>query len=345
MVFKEKSEKAKKKLAFAADIAALAISALFLLFLIFGGLIFGRDSTVYRSLNPFSRAGDFSVPLRVIGDCLAVLIIAFLLRIVLEWISTWLDKGKAFMRLVISFIKYCAAIVLIFLILRLLGVDTTTLLAGVGIMSLIVGLGAQPLIEDIISGLFIVFEGVFDIGDIIVYDDFRGTVKEIGVRTTQIEDAGGNIKIINNSDLRTFVNMTSELSLAICDVQIEYGESIERVEAIIAKNMDAIKTAIPAIVDGPYYKGVSELGASGVTLKFVAGCTENTKFQVQRDMNRQIKLIFDANNVNIPFTQIVVHEPIKFEAADNSDKAAAQKFVAEQKKSASDIPDSDFNKN
>lgn len=100
-------------------------------------------------------------------------------------------------------------------------------------MSLIVGLGAQPLIEDIIAGLFIVFEELFDVGDIIVIDGFRGTVKEIGIRTTQIEDAGGDIKVVNNSDIRTLIDMTSQLSLAICEVDIEHGETLERVEVVI----------------------------------------------------------------------------------------------------------------
>lgn len=104
------------------------------------------------------------------------------------------------------------------------------ILAGIGILGLIVGLGAQPLIADVIAGLFIVFEKVFDVGDIIVVDGFRGTVKEIGIRTTQIVDVGGNVKIINNSDLKTIINMTNQLSLAICDLNIEYGESLKELK-------------------------------------------------------------------------------------------------------------------
>ena len=136
--------------------------------------------------------------------------------------------------------------------------------------------------------------------------------------------------------------MTNQLSLAICDLSIEYGESLERVEAVIAKNIDNIKAAIPDILDGPYYRGVSELGSSGVTLKFLAGCSENTRFQVQRDLNRQVKLLFDANNINIPFTQIVVHEPIDFVKASSKEKEVAAQFVDDQKKKSEELPDSDF---
>ena len=121
------------------------------------------------------------------------------------------------------------------MILKTLGVDTTAILAGIGILGLIVGLGAQPLIADIIAGLFIVFENVFEVGDIIVVDGFRGTVDDIGIRTTKIEDVGGNIKVINNADIKTLVNMTQALSVANCEMSIEYGESLERVEAILAE--------------------------------------------------------------------------------------------------------------
>ena len=340
--FKEKDEKTKGIIKKIFTITAIVLAVAYIFLLIFGGLIFGKESTLYRSINIFSKAGDYIKWVRIISWAIFIFVVCLLVRLLLKWINTWLDKGKAFVNLLSSFIKYAAVIVFIFVMLNILGVDTTTLLAGVGILSLVIGLGAQPLIEDIISGLFIVFEGVFDVGDIIVYDDFRGEVKEIGVRTTRIVDCGGNIKIINNSDMRTFVNMTSQLSLAICDVQIEYGESLERVEAVIAKNIDRIKEDIPDIQDGPYYKGVSELGSSGVTLKFLAGCTENTRFQVQRDLNRQIKLIFDENNINIPFTQIVVHEPIDFVKANAKEKAVAQEFIENQKKLSTDIPDSSF---
>ena len=340
--FKEQSQKTKQTVGKIVGITALVLSCVYLVLLAFGKLMFGAESLFYRSLNPFSGAGDFNIWIRMVSLVFVVLIISFIVRLILSWLGTFIDKGKAFLNLLTSFIKYFAVIVLLYLILQLLGVDTATLLAGIGILGLVVGLGAQPLIEDVISGLFIVFEGVFDVGDIIVYDGFRGEVKEIGVRTTQIVDAGGNIKIINNSDMRTLVNMTSQLSLAICDVQIEYGESLERVEAIISKNIDSIKEAIPDIVNGPYYKGVSELGASGVTLKFVAECTENTKFQVQRDLNRQVKLLFDANKVNIPFTQVVIHQPISFEEVDAKDKKEAEEFIAQQKIESNELPDSNY---
>ena len=307
----------------------IAIAVTYFILLIAGKWIFPADSAFYLGIDIFSGTAG-NVWLRSLSYLVFFLTLSFVIRFILKLIASRLRRGRALVDLLCSFIKYIAVIALIFAVLSAWGVDTTALLAGVGILSLIVGLGAQPLIEDIIAGLFIVFERVFEVGDIIVVDGFRGTVKEIGIRTTQIEDAGGDIKV-NNSDIRTLVNMTSQLSLAISEIDIEYGESLERVELVIKDHLAEMKENIPDIAEGPFYMGVSRLGSSGVTLRFTAKCAEMQKFQVERDMNRQLKLLFDRNAINIPFTQVVVHEAQRAVASvpDNADET--KNFIDQQR--------------
>lgn len=139
---------------------------------------------------------------------------------------------------------------MVYYCLMLVGVDTTTLLASAGILSIAISFGAKELVSDILSGLFIIFEGEFRVGDIIMVGDWRGTVVEIGVRTTKVEDGSKNIKVIRNSDISNVINMTKETSYASCDVGIEYGESLERVENILAKELPNIRKRLPAIIDG-----------------------------------------------------------------------------------------------
>lgn len=321
-----------KCLAYAVLIAYVVVMAI-------GSRVFSPMSVFWRSLNFFGKAGEFNIAIRIVSYIVFFLGASWALRVVLRLLAIPLRKGKAVVDILCSLIKYAAVIVLLFFILKTLGVDTKAILAGIGILGLVVGLGAQPLIADIIAGLFIVFEKVFEIGDIIVVDGFRGEVKEIGIRTTQIVDIGGNIKIVNNADLKTVINMTNQLSLAICDIGIEYGESLERVEAILKKHLSEVKEAIPDIKDGPYYRGVAELGNSAVVIRFVANCDEGARYQVERDMNRQFKLLFEKNNINIPFPQIVVNQPVSFENATAKERREAANFVEEQKELSKNIGD------
>lgn len=317
-------------------------TAFYFVILIFGKNIFDPMSEFWRSVNIFGNAGEYNLFLRIVSYCFFFIGGAWFVRFVIKQLSAPMKKGKAIVDMLCSLIKYVSAIVLLFFVLKN-WIDTTSILAGIGIIGLVVGLGAQPLISDIIAGLFIVFENVFDVGDIIVAGGFRGTVLEIGIRTTKIVDTGGNVKIINNADLKSIVNMTNQLSLAVCDIGIEYGESIERVEAILSSHFDDIKKAIPDIKEGPFYKGVAELADSAVVIRFVAKCDESVRYQVERDMNRQFKILFDKNNIGIPFPQVVVNEPSTFEDATKKDETMAKQFVQEQKKLSKNIAESDLN--
>ena len=249
-------------------------------------------------------------------------------------------KAKTISRLIVSFLKWVIGLCAVFFTMDAWGADTTTMLASAGVLTLIIGLGSQSLVADILAGIFIVFEGEFQVGDIVIIDGWRGEVKEIGIRTTKLLDAGGNVKIVNNSEIKTIINQTDELSLAKTYVSVSYNARIEKIEAVIADNIAKIKDKIPAIVEGPYYKGVSELGESGVVLLFVAKCNEDDIYQVQRDLNREIKIMFDDNDIEIPFNQLVVH----MEDDDNSsnkvskkDVQKAESFNEEQKELSKDI--------
>lgn len=279
-----------------------------------------------------AKAGTW---ISLVGSLFAIAIIISLcklVRISLKKIMEKSNRAKTVVTLIDGLVKYSCALAIVFIVLSAVGVDTSAIWASVGILTLIIGLGCQSLITDIVAGLFLVAENEYNVGEIIVVDGFRGTVKEIGIRSTKILDAAGNIKIINNSDIKNIVNLSRELSLAVCDCGIDYSDSIERVELVIAHNLEKIKERIPAIVDGPYYKGVSELADSAVVIKVVAQCKEEDRYQVQRDLNREIKILFDNNNVSIPFPQVTIsqYKEAEVDVSENQEKQA-KSFVDEQK--------------
>ena len=230
----------------------------------------------------------------------------FLINIILPKLFQRTNRQKTIISLMKSLIKWVIIIITILLVLNAFGVDTSTLLASAGILALVIGLGAQSLIADIIAGFFIVFEEEYQVGDIITIDGFRGTVSDIGIRVTKIVDAGGNVKIMNNSDIKSIINQTSELSVAKCIMSIDYDENVERVEKIFKEYAPKIQKNIPDIIEGPFYRGINQLNSSSVDLFFIAKCNEENVYQVQRDMNKELFKMFKENNITVPFPQVVV---------------------------------------
>ena len=281
------------------------------LIFVFSGQIWGEESLfkTFTSNNQFlAYAMNNGVP--NLARSIVIIGIAVTLAILVSLIAkiTFKSrKGQTISKLFVSFLKWIIAICAVFFIISAWGASTTITLASAGILTLIIGLGSQTLVADILAGLFIVFEGDFQVGDIVVIDGWRGEVSEIGIRTTKLIDVGGNIKIISNNEIKSIINQTQELSIAKCYVSICYEDRIERVEAVIADNLDKIKEKIPDIVEGPFYKGVAELAESSVNLLFIAKCKEPDIYQVQRDLNREIKIMFDDNDINIPFPQLTLH--------------------------------------
>lgn len=207
-----------------------------------------------------------------------------------------------------SILSYAAVLLSVYFGLRALGVDMTASLASVGVVTLIIGFGAQSLIEDVLTGIFLIAEGRYNVGDILVLDDFRGKVVDISVRTTTIEDAGGNHKIINNSEIRNFQNRSQKTSLAVSTVSVGYDADLRAVETVIADALPAMFEENRAVfLDVPQYIGVEELGESGVVLKFIVSATEENVFAARRALNRSLKLLFDEKGIDIPYPQLTVH--------------------------------------
>lgn len=242
--------------------------------------------------------------MRVVVTATVILVIVTVLLAALNAAFHKNSRQITVVRLVNNMIKCVAAVVIVIAVLAAWGIDTTALITGAGVLTLIVGLGMQSLISDVVAGLFIVFENEFNVGDIVTIDGFRGEVVEIGIRTTKLE-ALGNVKIVNNSDIRGVLNQTVKPSTAKALIDIEYGEPMEKVESVIGAKLPQIK--IDGVSGGISYDGVAALGSSGVTLQFTAECYEGDIFAVQREMNKRLKMMFDENDVGIPFDQLVVH--------------------------------------
>lgn len=333
----------EQKFSFILNICIYPFFTFILASVLFSRFIYAEDSIMHYIINGNLER---SPNLFVFTRCAIYFVLVFVGAWITEWFINTMTvnlgaRAETVGHLFQSFIKYGGVIGVLFHSLYLMGMNTASLLTSAGILSIVIGLGAQSLISDILAGIFIVFEGEFRAGDIVTVGDFRGTVLEIGIRTTKIEDFVGNIKIYNNSSISGVLNMTKEFSTVSIELAIEYGESLERVETVLKNEFPAIKKKLKTIVSGPFYKGVQTLGESSVNLLVLAQCLEGDRIQLMRDLNRELYLVFNKHNINIPFPQVTISH-LKEDSSDASKEAKtlsreAQEFIKEQKEASAGV--------
>jgi small conductance mechanosensitive channel len=194
-------------------------------------------------------------------------------------------------------------------LLSVWGVDPTSLLALGGLASVAVGLGAQSIIQDILTGAFILIEDQFSVGDVVKIEGYSGTVESVGMRTTRIRSADGDLYIIPNGQIKIITNMSKGFNRAVVDVGISYNENIDRVIDLLTAELEKIYNdkLIPGIIDCPQVLGVEQLADSSVVIRIKADCSVGENWNIERQLRRLIKNALDREGIEIPFPQQVVH--------------------------------------
>lgn len=237
-----------------------------------------------------------------------VIVIESLLSFILSIPKPQNHRARSLLTVISSLLKYIAAIVIICWGLSIIGVNVSTIVASVGILALIVGFSAESLIADVVTGAFMIFENQYNVGDIVEIDGFRGTVSNIGIRTTCITDPGDNVKIVNNSAIKTILNRSDKVSRSVSDIAIPYGTDLEKLEAAIPGLMDEIyNNHLDMMKLPPRYLGVQELADSSVVLRFVVNVDEKDLYSGARVLNHDLLLGFRKLGVECPFPQVDVH--------------------------------------
>lgn len=219
-------------------------------------------------------------------------------------------KQKTVYSLTSNIIKYFIMIIAFLMILDVYGVDTKTLIASLGVLGLVVGLALQDILKDFISGLFIIFENQYCLGDTISVSNFKGEVISLGLKTTKIKSYTGEVQIISNRNISEVINYSQMDSLAIIDVGIAYEEDYDKVEKVIEKLLDRLNTekSIPNLKSDIELLGINKLGDSSVEIRITASTVAGEQFTTERLIRREIKKCFDKENIKIPYPQIEVHD-------------------------------------
>lgn len=216
-------------------------------------------------------------------------------------------RKKTIAKLVISIVKYFVGILTIIIVLAIWGVNVAPALAGLGVLGLVIGLGAQRFINDLISGFFIIFENHFNVGDTIEVKGFKGVVTDIGLKTTKIRNWKGEIKIYNNGDIGDITNYSLNPSIAVVEFGIAYEEDIQKTMDILTTELPKSRHLFEQIIEDPVVVGVTEFANSSVNIRVIAKTLNEQHYAVERGLRKYIKEVLDDNDITIPFPQIVVH--------------------------------------
>ena len=216
-------------------------------------------------------------------------------------------RQKTMVGLIDNISKYFIALIALLMILDVFGIDTKSLLASLGVVSLVAGLALQDILKDIIAGAGIIFEDQFAVGDVVTIGDFKGTVTYVGIKSTRVMAYTGEVLIIANRNIDKVINHTLENNISIVDVDVSYASDLDKVKEVMTKVCDELTKELslptPATVCG-----VEKLGDSGISMRLVFGANYNDKFNYERIFRLRLKQAFDQNNIEIPFPQVVVHD-------------------------------------
>lgn len=218
-----------------------------------------------------------------------------------------IHRIKTVNMLVINIIKYVIVIIVALAILAVFGVNVSSLVAGLGVTTAIIGLAFQDLAKDLIAGIFIITEAQYEVGDTISVDGFMGEVVSIGLKTTQIRDYRGATKIIGNRYMDNMINYSLHTSLAVVDVGVDYEHSPEEVEKVLKDLAKTLNGTIANATGDIEILGINALDDSSVVYRITVEVKSMKQFETERFLRKKIKETFDQKNIKIPVTQIEVH--------------------------------------
>ena len=202
--------------------------------------------------------------------------------------------------LVTSIFNYIMYFIIVTVVLSIFGVNVSSILAVAGVGGIAIGFGAQTLIQDVISGLFIWIEGSIAVGDIVSINGLEGVVETIAIRTTVIRNYNGNIFVIPNGDIRSLTNMSRDYKRAIVDVRCPYEADQARVVDILNEEMEKAWGEVEGLQEKPEVMSILSFDTDSVLVRIAARCPVGEHWRIERDLRTRVKARFDKEGIVMP---------------------------------------------
>jgi len=223
-------------------------------------------------------------------------------------LSARVQRARTLGPLLSSLARYLVAFVVGVVILQELGLDVRAVMVSAGVVGLAIGLGAQSLIKDVITGFFLLFENLLAVGDVIEVGTHVGVVETVGLRVTRIRKFSGELRVIPNGELTTFGLHTAGWTRAIVEVGVPYEADVARALGSLERVGHAFREAhVGQVLEPPVAEGILRFGDSAVVLRLHARVDARRKGDLELELRRRVKDALDAAGIPIAYPQMVVH--------------------------------------
>lgn len=202
---------------------------------------------------------------------------------------------------------YGLAFLAVLVALREVGVDIRALLVSAGVLGLAVGLGAQSLIKDVITGFFILFEGLIGVGDVIEVGGHTGTVEAIGLRVTKLRTLNGAQRVIPNGELTQFANFNRGWARAVVEVGVAHDSNVRRALEVLGEAAREWSAETGLGLEPPEAQGIVRFGESDLGLRLIVKVAAGRRVEAENALRLRIKEAFDREGIVVPATQRIVY--------------------------------------
>ena len=213
------------------------------------------------------------------------------------------------------------------MVLSEIGVNIAPIIASAGIIGIALGFGAQSLVKDFLSGIFMIFEDQYGVGDVVDVGEASGTVEAVSLRVTRLRDLNGTVWYVPNGEILRVGNMSQNWSRAVVDVAVAYGEDVARVTRVLkelAHDLWEDDDFRGIIIEEPEVTGVEVLGPESLTLRVLLKTAPMEQWGVARELRQRVKARFDHEGIEIPLPQRVVWHREDARATGPADRDAPE---------------------
>lgn len=219
-------------------------------------------------------------------------------------------RTETLSRVLVNALQVAAILAAFFMVLSELRINIAPVLAGVGVAGIAIGFGAQSLVKDLVSGLFIIMESQYRVGDVVRIADIAGLVEDINLRRTVLRDLDGIVHIVPNGEIRVASNLTKEWSRVNINVSVAYGEDLDHVMSVIdrvGRQLAEDPNWSPLILTAPRALRVDKLGDSGIEIKILGETKPIRQWDVMGELRKRLKKAFDEEGIEIPWPHTKVY--------------------------------------